>query len=89
MNTLFDEEQLRRLIANLKILTGHVAAVELKAPLGGVVAYLALVAGDAPLVALGQVVDMEKLSLASISRHLHIGRTKLCAIAKELSGLLC
>ncbi len=29
---------------------------------------------------------MEKLSLASISRHLHIGRTKLCAIAKELSG---
>ena len=28
---------------------------------------------------------MEKLSLASISRHLHIGRTKLCAIAKELS----
>lgn len=29
---------------------------------------------------------MEKLSLASISQHLHIGRTKLCALAKELSG---
>ena len=29
---------------------------------------------------------MEKLSLASISRELHIGRTKLCALAKELSG---
>ena len=28
---------------------------------------------------------MEKLSLDSISRQLHIGRTKLCAIAKELS----
>ena len=29
---------------------------------------------------------MEKLSLAAISEHLHIGRTKLCALAKELSG---
>ena len=29
---------------------------------------------------------MEKLSLASISKQLHIGRTKLCALAKELSG---
>ena len=29
---------------------------------------------------------MEKLSLASISHALHIGRTKLCALAKELSG---
>ena len=29
---------------------------------------------------------MEKLSLALISRELHIGRTKLCALAKELSG---
>ena len=29
---------------------------------------------------------MEKLSLESISRQLHIGRTKLCALAKELSG---
>ena len=29
---------------------------------------------------------MEKLSLASVSRALHIGRTKLCALAKELSG---
>ncbi len=29
---------------------------------------------------------MEKLSLSSISRALHIGRTKLCALAKELSG---
>lgn len=29
---------------------------------------------------------MEKLSLASISAALHIGRTKLCALAKELSG---
>jgi len=29
---------------------------------------------------------MEKLSLASISKNLHIGRTKLCALAKELSG---
>ena len=29
---------------------------------------------------------MDKLSLASISKHLHIGRTKLCALAKELSG---
>ena len=29
---------------------------------------------------------MEKLSLATISEHLHIGRTKLCALAKELSG---
>ena len=29
---------------------------------------------------------MDKLSLASISKQLHIGRTKLCAIAKELSG---
>ena len=29
---------------------------------------------------------MEKLSLASISQHLHIGRTKLCSLAKELSG---
>jgi len=29
---------------------------------------------------------MEKLSLASISRELSIGRTKLCALAKELSG---
>ncbi|RKI68382.1 helix-turn-helix domain-containing protein [bacterium 1xD42-67] len=29
---------------------------------------------------------MEKLSLDSISRYLHIGRTKLCALAKELSG---
>ena len=28
---------------------------------------------------------MEKLSLASISKELHIGRTKLCALAKELS----
>ena len=28
---------------------------------------------------------MEKLSLASISKEMHIGRTKLCAIAKELS----
>lgn len=29
---------------------------------------------------------MEKLSLASISQQLHIGRTKLCALAKQLSG---
>lgn len=29
---------------------------------------------------------MEKLSLSSISEQLHIGRTKLCALAKELSG---
>ena len=29
---------------------------------------------------------MEKLSLSSISRQLNIGRTKLCALAKELSG---
>lgn len=29
---------------------------------------------------------MEKLSLAQLSRQLHIGRTKLCALAKELSG---
>ncbi len=29
---------------------------------------------------------MEKLSLESISQELHIGRTKLCALAKELSG---
>jgi AraC-like DNA-binding protein/ligand-binding sensor protein len=29
---------------------------------------------------------MEKLSLASISREMHIGRTKLCTLAKELSG---
>ncbi|MCI8538477.1 MAG: helix-turn-helix domain-containing protein [Oscillospiraceae bacterium] len=29
---------------------------------------------------------MEKLSLASISAQLHIGRTKLCRLAKELSG---
>jgi len=29
---------------------------------------------------------MEKLSLATISEQLHIGRTKLCALAKELSG---
>lgn len=29
---------------------------------------------------------MEKLSLASISQQLHIGRTKLCALAKRLSG---
>lgn len=29
---------------------------------------------------------MEKLSLASVSRELRIGRTKLCALAKELSG---
>ena len=30
--------------------------------------------------------DMEKLSLESISQQLHIGRTKLCSLAKELSG---
>ena len=29
---------------------------------------------------------MEKLSLASIAREMHIGRTKLCTLAKELSG---
>ncbi len=29
---------------------------------------------------------MEKLSLAVMSKDLHIGRTKLCALAKELSG---
>ena len=29
---------------------------------------------------------MEKLSLARLSRELHIGRTKLCALAKELSA---
>lgn len=29
---------------------------------------------------------MEKLSLSSISQQLNIGRTKLCALAKELSG---
>lgn len=29
---------------------------------------------------------MDKLSLASIARELHIGRTKLCGLAKELSG---
>ena len=29
---------------------------------------------------------MEKLSLASLSQQLHIGRTRLCALAKELSG---
>jgi len=29
---------------------------------------------------------MERLSLDSISQQLHIGRTKLCALAKELSG---
>lgn len=29
---------------------------------------------------------MEKLSLASISRQLNIGRTKLCSLAKQLSG---
>ena len=29
---------------------------------------------------------MEKLSLESISGELHIGRTKLCRLAKELSG---
>ena len=29
---------------------------------------------------------MDKLSLASVSAQLHIGRTRLCALAKELSG---
>jgi len=29
---------------------------------------------------------MDRLSLASISKELHIGRTKLCSLAKELSG---
>ena len=29
---------------------------------------------------------MEKLSLASVAKELHIGRTKLCGLAKELSG---
>ena len=29
---------------------------------------------------------MKKLSLASISREMHIGRTKLCTLAKDLSG---
>ncbi len=29
---------------------------------------------------------MDKLSLASISKAMHIGRTKLCTLAKELSG---
>lgn len=29
---------------------------------------------------------MEKLSLASISKQMHIGRTKLCTLAKDLSG---
>jgi YesN/AraC family two-component response regulator len=29
---------------------------------------------------------MEKLSLASISADLNIGRTKLCALARQLSG---
>lgn len=29
---------------------------------------------------------MDKLSLASISKQMHIGRTKLCTLAKELSG---
>ena len=29
---------------------------------------------------------MEKLSLAELSKELHIGRTRLCALAKELSG---
>ena len=46
-------------------------------------------AGETNLQRLERYLDehyMEKLSLASVSAQLHIGRTKLCALAKELSG---
>ena len=46
-------------------------------------------AGESDLRRLERFLDehyMEKLSLASISAQLHIGRTRLCALAKELSG---
>ncbi len=48
-----------------------------------------LTAEQTDLQKLGLYLDqhyMEKLSLESISQELHIGRTKLCALAKELSG---
>ncbi len=48
-----------------------------------------LTAEQTDLQKLGLYLDqhyMEKLSLESISQQLHIGRTKLCALAKELSG---
>ena len=47
-----------------------------------------LTAEQTDLQKLSQYLDqhyMEKLSLESISQQLHIGRTKLCALAKELS----
>ena len=46
-------------------------------------------AGETNLQRLEHYLDehyMDKLSLASVSAQLHIGRTKLCALAKELSG---
>lgn len=50
---------------------------------------LILGAEQSDLQKLGLYLDqhyMEHLSLAGISKALHIGRTKLCALAKELSG---
>ena len=47
------------------------------------------IAGQTDLQKLELYLDqhyMEKLSLASVSAQLHIGRTKLCRLAKELSG---
>ena len=46
-------------------------------------------AGETDLQRLDRFLDehyMEKLTLTSISAQLHIGRTRLCALAKELSG---
>ena len=46
-------------------------------------------AGETDLQRLEHFLDehyMDKLSLASISAQLHIGRTRLCALAKQLSG---
>ena len=46
-------------------------------------------AGETDLQKLERYIDahyMDKLSLASVSAQLHIGRTRLCALAKELSG---
>ena len=48
-----------------------------------------LSAEQTDLQKLSQYLDqhyMERLSLASVSQELRIGRTKLCALAKELSG---
>lgn len=72
------DEELRAYSETLEVLSAYIRLED-----------LILSAEQSDLQRLERYLDqhyMEKLSLSTLSQQLHIGRTRLCALAKELSG---